>query len=432
MFAVYAAFRLGATSTKYVAQYHKKDPAKAARILRLTLDASLVTCVLSALALSLASPYLARNGLNRPEITAVLLLGAVLLFIRTYGNIKQYALAGFENFKGLAKISAVRGVMTLLFCVPMAFFWGVEGAISGLIIAGIVVLVHTSYFLKREKKQAGFPNVTLHDALREKSILWKFALPGLLDGILISMVLWIGRVLLAREQTGYAELGIFEAANQWRTMVLLLPAVLARVMLPILSETHGKDSKAEFKEAFGAQVQVICMISLPLAVLGVGFSNVLGSVFGSQFEGTKTVISVLMLSVFCFSLNQAMKEVLFSTGKPWTILGFYGVWGFVFIVACVMLIPHKGAIGLAFADLLAESTVLVIQATFVEFKVATGTLRRHIRLFLWAALLLTLGYTVQSHLTVNLSMSITIGLFILAILPAAIKLRASLTRSIYH
>lgn len=129
-------------------------------------------------------------------------------------------------------------------------------------------------------------------------------------------MMWVGRLLLTQREFGYTELGIFEAAHQWLTIILFLPAALAWVILPILSETYGKESKKEFNAAVSMQVQAFCLATLPLVIFTIGFSGPLATVFGRGFEGAAGVIHILMLAGYFNAMNQTIRQVYDGAGRP--------------------------------------------------------------------------------------------------------------------
>ena len=49
--------------------------------------------------------------------------------------------------------------------------------------------------------------------------------------------MWLANAVLAHQPGGYGELGLFNAANQWRLALLLLPSVLIRVALPLMASS---------------------------------------------------------------------------------------------------------------------------------------------------------------------------------------------------
>ena len=428
LFAVYAAFRLGTTATKYVAEYRKSNPQKASRILHLTLRTSFILCTVVALTLFVFSDTLATQSLKHPELSVPLSIGAFFLFFFIYSTIHEHALAGFESFKKIAKLNILRGLLIPLICIPSAFYGGVIGAISGLTVVSCIILAATKKAIKQEKRNLHFPdNIPFGQLKSEIPILWKFALPGFMTGILITSSEWFGRLMLTQNWTGYKELGLFVAANQWRIFILFLPAVLARIVLPILSETHSRNNN-EFNTAISLQLQTISLITLPLTILIIGFSGPLASLFGSQFSGTESVIPVLMLSVYFFALNQAVRQVFDSTGNRWKNLLMHLGWASVYFFACIKLIPQFGAVGLAYAYGSAEITLFLFQSCYADIILTSGALRKHYKIFVFSLLLLLTSLLMQLYITDGWRESILTLLFLFSLFPVYHKFRTILDK----
>jgi O-antigen/teichoic acid export membrane protein len=423
MFQVYAAFRLGNTATKYVAEYRKKDPHKAGRILKLTMVGSLSLCGVTALSLLIASGVIADDLLRNPGMRMAIVIGAVMMFLTVYGNISTSALAGFQDFKAIAKANVLRGILTPTICIPLAYYLGLEGAILGLALVAGIVLIQIRVYLRGRIVSAKFPlNVQRADLWRESPVLWQFALPGFLTGVLVSLSHWTARVILIRQEAGYAQLGLFTAADQWRTMVLFLPAILAQVVLPILSEAQGSSVK-DFREAIGIQIQAVCMIALPLTLLVMGFTEPLAAVFGNHYAGTERLIPLLMLSVFLYAVNQAIRLVYDGLGKRWMNLSMYLLWSVVYFFGSLYFVPKRGAFGLAIVYLLAELVLMVVQTVYVDLVMVKRVLRDHLGLFFFSIALLSISLLSRNQLSLFWAGFVNAVLLGIALVPMGLKLR---------
>ena len=73
---------------------------------------------------------------------------------------------------------------------------------------------------------------------------------------------------------GYGELGIFNAANQWRNLVLFVPASLAQVVLPILANLQALGNQRRYVLArwLNAAVNVSAgiAVAVPVALISRG------------------------------------------------------------------------------------------------------------------------------------------------------------------
>src|SRR5581483_5718522 len=81
MFGTLAGFGLGSTTTKYLSEYRAKDPEKAGGILSMTNTMAFITGGLILVIVFGAAPWLARESLNKPELTSVVRIGGLLLLL---------------------------------------------------------------------------------------------------------------------------------------------------------------------------------------------------------------------------------------------------------------------------------------------------------------------------------------------------------------
>lgn len=397
LFTVYAGFRLGTTATKHLAEFKESDPDRAGRILRMTLRMSAVFCGVTAAILIFGGGLIATNWLDNPDLDLPLRIAGAFLFFQSYSSMRETVLIGTENFRDYAKVQAVKGATTALLIVPGAWFYGVAGATAGLALAAFISYLVLQIYVKRAlAKVAVNEDVPYREWKGELPLLWSFALPGLFVGIISATVLWWGRAVLAGEADGYTQLGLFEAGNQWRTMVLFLPEILSRVAMPILAETYGKADKDNFLEATAMQYRAILIVSLPLSVVVIAFADYLMMIFGSAYANSGAILPLLMASVFLYALNQALRKVQDGSGKRWQNFALQVLWAVGFAAALLLPAGPVDAERLAWAFLASEAVMYLGQLLYVEFGIAHGTIRRIVLDTLLAAVAIGLAITAQA------------------------------------
>lgn len=375
MFGLFAGFAMGSTMTKYIAELKQKDPERTGRVLSLTKMVAVVNSGVISCIVLLSASWLAASTLNRPDLSPVIVLGAVLLFVSTQNNVQLGAIAGFESFRAMARINFIQGAATPAASIPLVYFFGIQGAILALIIISALGYWLSTLVVKRECKRYGIrPSHFDLNAIREWPILWKFSLPALMAAMLVIPVTWVTNAILVNQKNGYAEMGLFNAANQWRQLVIFIPQVLASVMLPIFSETYGRADKKEFLDAFLMNLRLTWAIALPITILVIALRNPLSELFGSQFEGTAGIITVLMAASFLSIVNNVVGTALTGAGRMWTGTAFNLAWAIALIVATALLAPGYGGRGLAYAYLLAYLLHTVWQMAYVEIKLAHSSI----------------------------------------------------------
>ena len=97
MFGTLAGFGMGLTANKHVAEFKRTDPARAGRIIALASATGWITSGLMALVLLFFCPWLAANTLAAPQLSGLLQVGALLLFLSGINGAQAGALSGLRD-----------------------------------------------------------------------------------------------------------------------------------------------------------------------------------------------------------------------------------------------------------------------------------------------------------------------------------------------
>jgi O-antigen/teichoic acid export membrane protein len=364
MFGTFAGFELGLTATKYVAEFRGKDPARAGRIMGLSSVVSLTTGGLMTAILVVLAPWLAARTLNAPNLSGLLILSAPLLFFGAWAGAQSGALAGLEAFKVIAKINFMAGLFGLPLMVGGVLLGGLRGAAWGLVGAGLVGCVLNSLALRIEARRAGLLPV-FSGCIREWPILWRFSLPALLCGLTVGPINWACNAMLVNQPNGYAEMGVFNAANQWRSAILFLPGTLSVIALPVLSSLHGVKDHLRFKRALLYNALLSGGIALAAAlVISVCGASIMRT-YGAGFESGRWVLVLLAFSAVLVAVNNVVGQAIASSGRMWVGFLFNSLWASVMLIAGYVLIRRNLALGLALTYVIAYGAHTIWQGVFV-------------------------------------------------------------------
>ncbi len=351
MFGVFAGFGLGLTATKHVAEFRQSDPDRAGRIIGLSGLFAVLTGSLMALGLLIFAPWLAEHTINAPHLSAVLRIGALILFINALNGAQTGALAGFEAFKTIAYVNLFVGLISFPILVSGAYFGGLTGAVWALALNLGFNWLLNHLALRKETRRHNVP-FTLRDCSRERSILWKFSLPAVLTGSLVGPVNWICSALLVNQPEGYNEMGIYSAANQWFAMLLYLPALLGRVMLPVLSEQLGQNEIKQSMKIMFFAIKTNALLVLPLVLLVSIASPYIMNLYGAGFRSGWPTLVVVLLTAGLLTVQTPIGQIIAASGKMWLGFAMNFGWALTFIVSTLLLLDH-GSLGLATARAIA-------------------------------------------------------------------------------
>lgn len=391
LFGVFAGFGMGLTSAKYFAEFRSKDPEKTGRIFGLTIVVSLLSSGFMMLVCLAMAPWLAEKTLNHPGLAPLLASGSLLLFISTLGGVQSAALSGFEAFREIAKINIWQGIAAPIIAIPCVWVYGVQGAIASLTINAGLGLILCTIALGHEFKKYNIPHRYESSVWHEWPVLWKFAFPAVVSGLAVMPATWITNVILVKQPGGYGELGLFNAANQWRMVIMFLPGLLTSAMLPILSESYGREDLSDFKKTVSLNFRTTWVVALPLTVVVVTMGKPLAALFGNQFHDAAPIISILMISCFLTLIVSTVGVTLISSGRMWTGMFMNLGWAIVLIIFSLILIPQFGGRGLAIALVIAYFIHTFWVMAYVEVKLAPSSIFNQWRLMLFSLILFSLS-----------------------------------------
>lgn len=353
MFGTFAGLGLGLTATKHVAQFRMADPDRAGRVVGLTFAVAVLTGGVVSALLCLGAPVLAESTINAPHLTRELRVGSVLLLLNTLAGIQIGVLAGFEAFKTVARLNLLRGLLAFPITIAGALLWALPGAVWALVAtAGVGVWLNRSA-LRGECAAAGV-RVSLWGAWQERKVLWDFSIPAFLSGALVGPVTWLANTLLVNQPNGYAEMGVFNAASQWRSALLFVPGSIGQTAVPILSSLCAAGDKRRSRKAVTGAIALCAACATPtLLVLLLLKDHIMGS-YGSGFSRRGPVLATTCVTGALLAIQTPVGHLITAMGRMWLGALMNAGWAAVLLVCAAAFLARRwGADGLAYSYLCA-------------------------------------------------------------------------------
>jgi O-antigen/teichoic acid export membrane protein len=364
MLSAFGGFGLGLTATRHVAEFRLTAPSRAGRIIILSSRISWVTGALCAALLFSMADWLATRTLAAPHLASMLRASAAVLLVGAINGAQTGALSGFEAFKTIARINLVAGLTAFPVMVGATWWAGLHGAIWGLIATQGLNCILNHRALVREARRAGVPLCSTGSS-REWQILWRFSLPAVLAGVMVGPALWVCNSIIVHQPEGYAEMGLFNAANQWRMAVLFFPGMLASVVLPMLSSLRENIDASDYRSVLKFNLWLSALsasvMALPICLLAPWIM----ARYGPGFVAGGNVLVILSLSSVIMAALNAVGQTIASDGKMWPGLALNSIWATVLIFSCWVL-RHRGAMGLGLANLVAYTVHVATVSWYVR------------------------------------------------------------------
>ena len=371
-----AQLSMAVMAAKYVAQFRDSNPSRLGSVLGLS---SLVTIIMSSLAatgLFFGANYVADVTLRAPYLKMDLEVSAIYLFFSIANGFQIGALSGFERFKPLALIGTFYGFSSLALILLFAYGAGLRGALSGLgLMAAVNWAIHHR-ILKRECQSKGI-EVSVFGASKELSALFRFTLPATLSGIAGSIAVWFSGMILARQPAGFEQFALFAAATSLKSLVLFMPNVVARVLMPVLVNLLGNSDYETYLSVFRKNLiyttGMACVVAAAIAM----FAPYILLAFGKSFEQGSLVVILLAACAVFEVLGAAIYQKLFNVGWMWWGLSTVLFRSSILVVAAFLLVPALAAVGLAVANLLAYFLGMALTYLIVRIGVPVGSEALH-------------------------------------------------------
>lgn len=343
MFGVFAGFGLGLTATKHVAEFRQSDPERAGRIIGLSGLVAMGTGGLMSLGLFFFAPWLAEHTINAPHLAGILRVGALILFINALNGAQTGVLSGFEAFKTIAHVNLFVGLLSFPILVCGAYFGGLTGAVWALAINLCFNWLLNHIALRKEARRYRVP-FTFRDCKRELPVLWSFALPATLSGIMVGPANWACRALLTNQPNGYAEMGILTAALVFQGMLMFVSGMLSAPLLSMIS-----NAGVNISEKLGTvNILSTWILGVIVAIPLLCFPELAQLVFGNDYA-TRSFQVTFSLVIFCTSImtfGAGTARVLVAKDLLWWAFFSNALWAAILIGSTVFLV-RWGASGLA-------------------------------------------------------------------------------------
>ena len=259
--------------------------------------------------------------------------------------------------------------MTFPVTVAAVLLWRLPGAIWALAVTAAVTCLLSQVALRRQCTALGI-HARLWSGWIERRVLWTFSTPAFLSGALAGPAIWAANTMLVNQPGGYAEMGIFSAASQWRNAIGFIPAVLAQFALPILSSLNGERDASRYGRALRWNLILTAAAATAVAVPVALGAPLIMRLYGRGFQQGWPVLVLSAATAVISCINGVVGTAILSSGSVWVGLAFNGMWALVLLAGCYRFVHTSLALGLAGSLLGAYIAHTAWQAAYLQRRMA--------------------------------------------------------------
>lgn len=344
LFAQFAIFGVALTATKHVAELRRTDPERAGRVLSLALLVGLISVSVTCLLCVAAAGWLAQDLFQVPELTTPIRLASLMLFGMVGLLMVEGALAGFEDFRRIARVRAVQGLVLVVGAPLLTWRLGITGAVLAMAASQWTAMILSLRITVQNCRRHDM-RLRVRGVWQEREVLWQYAVPSLLGGAASAPAVTLSKALVARLPGGVVGLGGFEAAYRWRDVVLFIPGAVRLVTLPMLSRLKGQNNYRRYVRALWANMGLNAGIALAGALPIMALSPWILALYGKEFREDWDMMVILVGSGIFQSAKDVLARVTSSMGKIWWQVWMSVVWGAATLGGTYYLLPIYGVRG---------------------------------------------------------------------------------------
>ena len=360
-FVIFAGFGLGNTTSRYISLNRGNNIEEARRVFDISLIFNFILAVILSVFIFVFARQISEWSFNDVTLYKQLKISSFLLFFATMNGVFNGSLAGFQNFKAIAKNTFYSTCVQSVLALIGAQFYGVTGSLIGFGLGYVYLYILNKRAINKcfgaQKKVVRFNEFFSI----KKSFLWSFSLPAAFSSFLVTPVFWWAKTFMIRS-SNFKEMAFFDAADQWRMIILFIPSALIQIVLPALTTSNKED----FKKTLSFNIKINMFFTLITALPIILLSKHILSLYGKGYVNIElfiVLISSTLFSSFCSVIGLAIA----SKGEMWIGFVFNMFWAVYFILFTIYFINlGYGALGLAYA--IALSYLLHGVAQIVYFK----------------------------------------------------------------
>ena len=188
----------------------------------------------------------------------------------------------------------------------------------------------------------------------------KIAIPALAASTAILISLLIGQRMLTELPNGFVAVARFSVAYRWSLVVLFIPAALAPVMLPLLSNLAGAGQRRAFGRLLRGNLLALSMITaIPAVIMILARQPILG-LSGAEYQSDPWPFVLLLAATIPVAWNTILSQAALALEaiSAWLISDL--ALAVALLASAWWLVPRHGAAGLAVAYLLGYAATCVV------------------------------------------------------------------------
>lgn len=312
---------------------------------------------------------LAPIGEYDQRVILLVIIWSVSVVFQGFRRNAEAMFLGMENMLPHSVLVVCSRILSALMLSGVIFFkLSLEAVVLSLLAVDVVDSAISWILLRRRLG----PPVFEPDGGTRKEMLrigWPFSLQMLANQVYLYInALLLKHMLPGDKETVNTELGYYGAAFSIIMVLILIPANLGNALFPAMSRAYSQQDLDQQKTLLRNSTTLNLTLGAFISLFFYVFrSEIVVGLLGHKFGGAVPVLAVLCWVLIFAFINVIMGTLFSATGRQHAVnVGAFACSG-VSVISSLLLIPHLGTTGSAWAILSAEAFNAGILIAFLVY-----------------------------------------------------------------
>lgn len=408
-----ASFSVGSATAKYVSEYRVRDEQQALSFAK----SGLVIVLMLASVVSIV--YVALSGMiggglyNTPAMVKIIPFSALVVISSSVLAVSVGIIQGCQNFKLMATAQVASPLFSLTLISLFLPMVGIRGIFIGYFLSQLTVSSIVLVVLNRNEFKFFRARLDIRKGSLSVSMLFSFALPAVLGGLMVTPVVWIANTELTLN-AGLQAMGYFAVAYVVYVSLILIPNAISIPMMPRVSQLTVSN-RAAVEKLVGKVLRTLSIALFPLLFAVALFSEfVVEIMYGHNYSASARAVYLMVTASYFYSLSAVVGTMIAGMGKMWLGLALNIFWAAVFLTFVFSGVPVLGTNGLALSYAAAYGIFLVF-TIFVSRSVLRVNVKGMYLSGASAAVFFLAGYLTEGMSLVD-EMTARVGLLLVGVI----------------
>lgn len=346
-----------------------KELDKLNYISRFVIKILFISGIISGILLFLSSNFISINIFHNNDLIIFLKILSFIMPFYVLGYGFLFIIQAFEKIKIHPFISDfLPNFVKLIFLILFIFIGINTNSIIFSYSLGILSIFLAAYFYCKMKIPEIFTKEFIKKDLKKKIIkqLLSYSWPLIFLIILTNIFSYMDSLIIGFFRTT-KEVGIYNAAVPIAELMIIIPTLMTRFFLPLITKEFAKKRLNIVKELSKQVEKWIFIINIPFCILLLFFPEFfINILFGKEYLLAKISLQFLSIAFLFSSLSVVLCLLINMIGKSKIILINTIIFSIINLFLNIILIPKYGINGAAFSTMI--SSILLTLILFIQIK----------------------------------------------------------------